>query len=252
MHDRAGYADFYDRQLALMRNPWQQRRFADDLRAIAARLPAGFTALDLGCGTGNLTLKLLALGVRVVGVDSSQAMLYRLAAKAGPDAPLELICGDADEFLAGCDRRFNMVCACSFYHHLPDYLATIGAAADRVAPGGAFYLVHEPADRRGVDAVTRWLEWLDFRWQRFEARTQIGGRVGRHDPYYDPASLADYWELAGGLDQHAIARLLAARGLSVRVRRYDSKRHRLLHVLAELLGTCHLLRILATRPPSRP
>ncbi len=267
LHDAPGYADFYDDQLALIRNPWEQRVFRDDLARIAARLAPGFAALDLGCGTGNLTLKLLDLGAAVTGVDLSAAMLDRLRRKLriGPlpagrrgasgdssdDRPAcTLLAADVDDYLRGCSIRFDLVCACSFLHHLPDYLATVSAAAALVAPGGCLYVAHEPLASGRCDLPGRALEWLDFRWQRFEARTGLGGRVARRDPYYDPNCLADYWAMNRGLDDAALRRTLRAAGLQPTLVRYDSKRHRLLHAAAKLLRTQHLLRFEAWRPPA--
>jgi SAM-dependent methyltransferase len=53
-------------------------------------LLAGFAgegdALEFGIGTGRIALPLAARGVRVAGIDSSEAMLARLRAKPGADA----------------------------------------------------------------------------------------------------------------------------------------------------------------------
>lgn len=267
LHDAPGYADFYDDQLGLIRNPWEQRVFRDDLARIAQRLPPRFHALDLGCGTGNLTLTLLDLGAIVTGVDLSAAMLQRLKSKlalspsqgagraegrhsraaAHPTAPPALIATDVDDFLRACPDRFQLVCACSFLHHLPDYLATLAAAARHVAPGGCLYVAHEPLAIEHADRLGRALEWLDFRWRRLEARTGLGGRVRRDDPYHDPASLADYWAMNRGLDPAAIERTLRAAGLDPRITTGDSKRHRLLHIVARWFNTRHLLKLEAWR-----
>lgn len=248
MHDAPGYADFYDNQLALIRNSWEQGLLEEELSRIAGRLPNGFRALDLGCGTGNLTLKLNARGARVTGVDLSAGMIDRLRHKLA-DAPgpgLTLIVSDIDEYLRTAGETFDLVCACSFLHHLPDYLATTAASLRRVAPGGCFYVVHEPLRFDRKDRAGRWLEWVDFKWQRLEARLGVGG-VAKHDPYYDPESLADYWALHRGIDDEAIERMLVDAGFTPQVTAYDSKRHRLTHALGRLLRTRHLVRVEAWR-----
>lgn len=252
MHDAPGYADFYDDQLALIRNPWEQRVFRADLERIARRLPLGFRALDLGCGTGNLTLKLVELGARVTGVDLSAGMLARLRHKlerAGLDGSggPSLIQSDVDDFLRRCQDRFDLVCACSFLHHLPDYLQTAANAAALVAHHGCLYVVHEPLAAAECDWLGHAIEWVDFRWQRLEARTGFGGRVARRDPYYQPDCLADYWAMGRGLDPAKLDETLRAAGLSPRLTSYDSKRHRLMHVLAHWLDTRHLLKFEAWR-----
>jgi SAM-dependent methyltransferase len=264
LHDAPGYAEFYDDQQAFIRNPWEQRLFRDDLARIARRLPPAFRALDLGCGTGNLTLKLLDLGATVTSVDLSDGMLARLRRNLtlrearqdlrGPEHPPRrsaaptLICRDIDEFLRSCPARFDLVCACSFLHHLPDYLATAAAAARRVAPGGCLYVAHEPLASDAADWVGRALEWIDFKWQRLEARTGLGGRVARKDPYYDPACLADYWAMQKGLDPKMLTQVLQREGLAPHIVRYDSKRHRILQACSDILGSQHLLRFEAWRP----
>lgn len=246
MHDSPGYAEFYDSQFGLVRNVWEQRTLRNDLAAIAAQLPPGFRSLDLGCGTGNLTRRLLGHGSHVTGFDLSAGMLDRLGRLAGPLSDrLELHCGEVNELLRGSEQSYHLVCMCSFLHHLPDYLETVRLASAVVRPGGFFYVAHEPLRRDRVDRIAHCLERIDFLWHRLEARTGIGGRVAREDPYYDPDNLADYWAMDAGLDEEAIRRRVRKAGFDVRLVRYDSKRHRILHTLGEILGTQHLFRLIA-------
>jgi len=51
-----------------------------------ADLASGGTALELGIGTGRIALPLSRRGVRVHGIDLSEAMVARLRAKPGGDA----------------------------------------------------------------------------------------------------------------------------------------------------------------------
>ena len=73
------FADVYD--------DW----YGDDVDTDAAvdalaGLAAGRTVLELGVGTGRLALPLARRGLAVTGLDSSQAMLDRLATKDGGDS----------------------------------------------------------------------------------------------------------------------------------------------------------------------
>jgi SAM-dependent methyltransferase len=61
--------------------------------ALLAELAAGGPALEFGIGTGRVALPLAARGVRVSGVDLSEAMLAELAAKPG-GASIPVVCGD--------------------------------------------------------------------------------------------------------------------------------------------------------------
>ncbi|MFA5775461.1 MAG: class I SAM-dependent methyltransferase, partial [Ilumatobacteraceae bacterium] len=70
----------------------------DDCIEFLLQLAAGGSILELGVGTGRIAIPLAsrgaALGVRVVGIDSSAAMLERLEAKQmGANARVEAVCG---------------------------------------------------------------------------------------------------------------------------------------------------------------
>ncbi|MET7394218.1 class I SAM-dependent methyltransferase [Dactylosporangium sp. NPDC005572] len=126
-----GWADIYD--------TLYDRR--DDPDAVAgfirgwARPPS---VLEFGVGTGRLALPLAAAGLRVVGVDNSEAMLGRLAAKPGADrvdARLGDMCDPPTGEAFGC-----VLIAFSTLYLLPDQAAQrrcVQAAADRLAAGGA-------------------------------------------------------------------------------------------------------------------
>ena len=75
--------------------------------ATLARLAGGRPVLELGVGTGRLAIPLAERGVEVVGVDSSPAMLVKLAAKPGSDR-VETVLGDMADPPVG-DRRFGLV-----------------------------------------------------------------------------------------------------------------------------------------------
>ena len=72
-----------------------------------ARLAGDRPVLELGVGTGRLAIPLAERGVEVIGVDSSPAMLVKLAAKPGSDR-VEAILGDMADPPVG-DRRFGLV-----------------------------------------------------------------------------------------------------------------------------------------------
>ena len=77
----------------------------DGLRRLAGDGPV----LELGVGTGRLAIPLVRAGLRVTGIDSSAAMLERLAAKPG-GALVETVAGDMADPPVG-NRRFSLVFA---------------------------------------------------------------------------------------------------------------------------------------------
>ncbi|WP_371788704.1 class I SAM-dependent methyltransferase [Streptomyces griseoaurantiacus] len=95
--------------------------------------------LDLGCGTGSLSLLAVEAGHRVTGVDASPAMLDRARAKlAGRDA--EFLRGDAAAPPVG-GRRFDAVLVRHVLWTLPDPAAALRHWRGLLRSGGRMVLV---------------------------------------------------------------------------------------------------------------
>lgn len=106
----------------------------------------GERILDLGCGDGVLTKRLLDLGCEVVGVDGSADMV-RAARERGVDARV------ADGQALGFDREFDAVFSNAALHWMrrdPD--AVVAGVARALRPGGRF--VAEMGGHGNVAAVT--------------------------------------------------------------------------------------------------
>jgi trans-aconitate 2-methyltransferase len=117
-------------------DPAQYERFAAeraqpfwDLAALVEERPIR-TAVDLGCGTGELTAALAArLGIAsMVGIDSSAAMLAK--APAG----LDVIEGDIGAWTSNGDH--DLVFANASLHWVPDHPAVLARWWAALAPGG--------------------------------------------------------------------------------------------------------------------
>ncbi len=136
--------------------------------AAAAVTPGARHVLDLGCGAGNYTLKLLQRlpGLEVTLVDLSRPMLERASQRIGEvtDAPIHAVQGDVREADLG-QGRYDIVMAAQCLHHLRDeseWRAVFQSVFRSLKPGGSFWiadsLVHEhPA----VEAVMR-QRWGDY------------------------------------------------------------------------------------------
>jgi ubiquinone/menaquinone biosynthesis C-methylase UbiE len=101
--------------------------------------------LDLGCGTGVVTVAAAARGFRVVGVDHSPDMLElarRKVDEAGLANQVELETGEADHLRFG-DGEFDGVLCQGLLHHLPE-LGPCLDEVDRVLKPGGFLYVSEP------------------------------------------------------------------------------------------------------------
>jgi SAM-dependent methyltransferase len=136
--------------------------------------------LDLGCGTGRITIPLVTAAVaahdeaEVVGLDSSRAFLRATERKlaASPHAGrIRLIEGDMRDFDLG--EPFDLVVCgynnLAYLHETADHLACFRAVRRHLAPGGLFaFDVQTPnlamlAEARAAvfPTVRRELDWLN-------------------------------------------------------------------------------------------
>lgn len=177
-HDRlrAGY----DARHPEIHNPIEQARLtasvARAVQAITSATPvADRVMLDVGAGTGNLTVQLLAHPGRVIASDLSAGMLGDLAARFATQSRAQF----TTQRLNGTDLRpladasVDLVSAYSVLHHVPDYLALVGEMTRVLRPGGVILLEHEKAPQYWTPspALARFLQravvWPEKRWTRF-------------------------------------------------------------------------------------
>jgi SAM-dependent methyltransferase len=159
------YAPFYDWENARTLG----RRDVPFWRRIA--LAATGSVLELGCGTGRISLPLARAGVNLVGIDRSAPMLERLRAAAARrrriGGALRLVRGDI-RFLPYENSTFDTVIAP--YGILQSLLAdrdlsaTLESVSRVLAPGGTF----------GLDLVPDVPNWREY-----SNRVQLRGRAAR-------------------------------------------------------------------------
>lgn len=113
-------------------------------RALAADLPG--PVLDLGAGTGRVSLDLAARGARVVALDVRGELLGVLAGRAAERGlEIDTVAADCREPLASLAARFPLVIApMQLFHLLPDdedRRAALSAQRSHVVPGGRLVVV---------------------------------------------------------------------------------------------------------------
>lgn len=144
-HDQV--ADVYDTRHPEIYNPTEQRRLRETLnRALLFCATANPRLLDFGCGTGNLTEKLLSPEHEVWSADVSSGMLQELEKKfpqAVAAGQLRTIKLSGDFPLPFPDRHFAFVATYSVLHHVPDYLEAVREMARVVDEGGVLFIDHE-------------------------------------------------------------------------------------------------------------
>lgn len=144
--------------------------------ALARLLPDPVRVLDIGAGTGFVSLNLARLGHRVTAVDSAPGMLERLRAKAADEGlEIETVEADAADPPPG---PFDAVVERHVVWTLPDPAAALGSWR-RAAPGGRLVLL-ESVWGGGADLPER------LRGRARELLRTVRGRPDAHHASYEP------------------------------------------------------------------
>jgi SAM-dependent methyltransferase len=103
--------------------------------------PAPRDVLDLGCGTGRVSVRLARRGHRVTAADLEPAFLEEAARRAQAwNVDLDTVAADARSFDLG--RRFDLVLApmqlVQLFHGSEERIAMLKAVAAHLRPGGRF------------------------------------------------------------------------------------------------------------------
>lgn len=148
------YADFYDWENAQTLDRRDVRFWQDMARRVDGPV------LELGCGTGRVTLPIARTGARTVGVDRSEAMLARArrrAVRAKLPANLSLVRADIRSLPFGASTRFDLVMApygiLQSLVRESDLRATLASVAGVLSKRGVF----------GLDLVPDLPVWREYR-----------------------------------------------------------------------------------------
>ncbi|MBI3654190.1 MAG: methyltransferase domain-containing protein [Acidobacteria bacterium] len=106
--------------------------YGKDLLALLDARP-GERILDVGCGTGQLTHSIAAVGANVVGMDVSPAMI-ETARRNFPE--LEFIVADASNFML--PEKFDAVFSNAALHWVTSAEAAVRCIHQALNPGGRF------------------------------------------------------------------------------------------------------------------
>lgn len=159
-HDRE--AAVYERAHPEIFGAREQARIERLVAQATTLLPkTNHRALDIGCGTGAVTIKLLDQGFTVEALDISQSMLDELGRRLGTRKnQVNFIRSDIDLFLERSSGLYDLIAISSVLHHLPDYEITLRKIAARLAPNGVILILHEPAGIEG-HWLLRYFLWAD-------------------------------------------------------------------------------------------
>lgn len=144
-HDR--FAGSYDERHPEIFNDPEQARLTEAI-GLAASLagegrPGRLRALDVGCGTGNLTRRLIGLGAHVTAADLSPKLLAEVTRRCGASGQLATFMLNGRDLEPLADASFDLAATYSVLHHVEDYAALVGEMVRVVRPGGIVFIDHE-------------------------------------------------------------------------------------------------------------
>ena len=132
-------ADFDNQPDHGLRDPFVRQAWTERLTAWLPSSPA--RVLDIGCGTGSLSVVMAALGHDVTGIDLSPAMIAQAEAKAASwnfDVVFEVMDADYPQF---SPLQFDVIVCRHLLWALPEPAQALQRWADLLTPGGRLLLI---------------------------------------------------------------------------------------------------------------
>ena len=105
-------------------------------------LPATGKILDAGCGTGQVSLPLAALGYEIFGIDVSKDMTSLALSKVHPDWQANYVVGDVRSIQAE-SKSFDAAVVSKLFQHVQHWPQACGELIRVVRPGGYIIQVNE-------------------------------------------------------------------------------------------------------------
>ena len=212
------------------------------------------TVLDLGAGEGSATRVLLELGAQVTAVDVSESQLQALQCACANYQGLEVCQAEAIDALQqfqAAGRRFDLVVALSFLHHIPDYLEVIRNACALLTRRGTFFSFQDPLKYDRLDPFVRSFGFVAYYSWRVLQGDVVGGakrRLRRTRGIYlaqSPEDNVEYHVIRGGVDQQAIVALFQSLDFQCEIVPYFSTQSRFWQALGSKLGLKNTFAVLA-------
>lgn len=170
------------------------------IRLLASNSELGKKVLDLGCGTGALTLKLAKASFEVTGVDISQNMLAQLARRA---KGLNVKLVEASIFsLPFPDSSFDSVVSRWVLPHFSDWGSAVKEVARVLKPGGV--IVFDFPSREHVEHA--------------QARQSLLSKEKLGYDHAEVRELVDPYFYYGAETEESVARVVSDNGLVLKSR----------------------------------
>jgi 2-polyprenyl-3-methyl-5-hydroxy-6-metoxy-1,4-benzoquinol methylase len=95
--------------------------------------------LDVGCGTGELTKKLVPYSTEIIGIDISENMVNE-ALKRNNDEKIKYINISVEKYLEETDRKFDIIISIAALHHMNEE-KILEAMKNKLTKGGRIIIL---------------------------------------------------------------------------------------------------------------
>ncbi|WP_172746563.1 bifunctional 2-polyprenyl-6-hydroxyphenol methylase/3-demethylubiquinol 3-O-methyltransferase UbiG [Neorhizobium sp. T25_13] len=166
---------------------------------VAGLTAAGGTVLDMGCGDGEISLRLCEAGFNVLGVDASSEMLRRANLRKAhlPEKArkrLNFAVGDIESFEP--EQTFDAVCCHGVLMYLDDSSAAIQKLSNHVTHGGVLSILTKNALSSGFREAFRGDYTLARQLIETDAASSMGN-LGISTRGDDPSAVIDLMKRCG-------------------------------------------------------
>ena len=205
--------------------------------------------LDLGCGTGYLTLPLLARGHHMTGVDLSQEMLEVLRQKI-PETEKDRFTfkvTGAEDFVETDTESYDAVVLSALLHHLYDYESTVRKVCRKLTSGSCLLVFFEPLKQEIASSLRFTLHKRLARLDEWAYKLDM--RLGKVPLFEEDYELSDYQRRFGGIDPNRLSKVLQSENMKIiEIKKYCSRRYGCPAFFAtHLLGTQNTFNLLAKK-----
>lgn len=244
-----------ENRLYLSRHPEQTNFFQNAIlekmvNEVCTTLDPNSKILDLGCGTGYLSLRFLLRGYTLTGLDLSPEMIkaFEHSIPENLKSKAQLVVEDVEKFLIKNRDEFDVIVLSAILHHLYDYESVLRQICAKLSSGNRLLVFFEPLKQDVKSSIRfflhRALSWLDEKLYRFEMKVR---KISVLEEEYHHS---DYQRQFGGIDPNRVMEIMQKEGLKViKVEKYCARRYGFHAWLANrILGTQNTFNLLATRP----
>lgn len=161
------------------------------LLRLMGEIKPGTRVLDVGCGHGTLSSRLLKHGVKLVGLDASEAGIAR-ARRMHPEARWECMLADEKILTSLGEAPFDVVMSTEVVEHLYDPKSFIRGCVSALKPGGRL-VISTPYHGYVKNLVMAILD----KWDSHHSPLWDGG----HIKFWSRATLTQLMVEEGGVEQ---------------------------------------------------